>query len=112
MKRQLMLWETEVVPYGAGRAQVVASKPVVEGDVDAARRILGGTSVVSRDNIYRLIKMGYINAWKSMPGAVRSDGRRSNCKLVIDLESVTRHRERMQQECTQPAQRMENCLLF
>ncbi|MFC5049228.1 hypothetical protein ACFPK9_01160 [Rubritalea spongiae] len=112
MSRQLMLWETEVVPTGNGRAQVVAKKPLLEGGVDEARRVLGGLDAVTRDDIYRLIRRGYIRAWKKMPGVQRRDGRASNCKLVVDIESVLMHRQRMQEECMAPAERMENCSLF
>ncbi|MGJ8674043.1 hypothetical protein [Rubritalea sp.] len=41
-----MLWETEVVPTGNGRAQVVAKKPLLEGSVDEARTIMGGWDLI------------------------------------------------------------------
>ncbi|MGJ8674045.1 hypothetical protein [Rubritalea sp.] len=107
-----MLWETEVVPTGNGRAQVVAKKPLLEGSVDEARRVLGGLECVTRQDIYRLIKRGYITAWKKMPGVMRGDGRASNCKLVVDIESVLKHRQRMQEDCMVATERMENCSLF
>lgn len=110
---KLLLWETEVVVTGGGSAQVVARKPKLEGSVDDARKALGGLESVSRWDVYRLIKAGYITAWKLKPGMPRKDGRAGNCKYVIDMESVLIHRQRMQEECTRPAERVQqNCFLF
>lgn len=85
---QPLLFEAEVIATGAGQATVRARRPVLEGGVDEARRVLGGRGVVSRETVYRLIAEGRIRAWKPRgAGAARRDGRRGNAKWVVDLGS-------------------------
>lgn len=91
-----MLWTTEVSSMGDGSARIVAKKPLLEGNVDEARKILGGLEAVSRQDVYRLVRQKYITGWKVRPGLARKDEKASNCKLVIDLESVVVHRQKMQ----------------
>ena len=103
----LLLWDTDVTVSSAGHAHVKARKPVLEGNVDRAREVLGGKDVVTRYDVYRLIKRGMITAWQLDKGVVRADKKKSNRKLIICLESVMRHRERMRAERSMPAPRVE-----
>lgn len=96
--KQLMLWHTKVARAGDGQAVVRADTPVLEGGVDQARKALGGFDAVSRYDVYRLIRDGYIRGWKKRPGAARGDGRRSNTKWVVDIGSCLAHRARMEKE--------------
>lgn len=88
----MLLWETEVRSGADGTAQVLARRPVLECDVDRARIYLGGKEVVSRRQVWRLYQLGKITGYK--PGAVarRTDGRGSNAKLVLSVESIMRYR--------------------
>lgn len=92
---QLMLWVTEVSQAGDGRAVVTAKTPALEGGIDKARKALGGLDVVSRDDVYVLLRLGYIRARKNNPGRRRSDGKASNTKWIFDLVSCASHKARM-----------------
>ncbi len=100
-----MLWETKVSSNGDGSARIMATKPVLEGNVDEARKILGGFAAVTRQDVYRLVRQKYIVGWKVRPGMERKDGRATNTKLVLDLESVVKHRELMQSNQIAPRSR-------
>ena len=94
VRRQLMLWESEIQQAGDGRAVVVAKKPVATCGIERVLIILGMEDTPgSRWTIYNLVRCGVLKAWK--PGAVqkRKDGKRSNAKLVFDMESVLLYKE-------------------
>lgn len=93
---QLMLWVTEVTQAGDGRAVVTAKTPAMEGGIEKARKALGGPDVVSRDDVYTLLRLGYIKARKNNPGRKRKDGRASNTKWIFDLVSCASHKRRME----------------
>jgi hypothetical protein len=88
----LLLWESDLTAAGDGRMIVTARRLVTDCTVERARKILGlpksRTAVV-----YRLYRAGLIDGAK--PGAIakRKDGRSSNAKLVLDMESVLRYHE-------------------
>jgi excisionase family DNA binding protein len=84
---QALLFEAEVIGTGDGTATVRARRPVLEGGIGEARRVLGGRGVVSRETVYRLIREGRIRGWKPRGGGMRRDGRLSNAKWVVDLGS-------------------------
>lgn len=114
---QLMLWVTEVSRAGDGRAVLTARTPALEGGMDKARKALGGLDVVSRDDVYALLRMGYIKARKNNPGKKRKDGRASNTKWVFDLVSCASHKRRMEASGQTAHEEMlpfesENCDLF
>jgi hypothetical protein len=92
---QPMLFEAEVIATGPGCATVRAHKPILEGDVAEARRVLGGFEVISSDTVCRLIREGKLRAWQPRGGGRRTDGRGSNAKYVVDLASCYRLRAKM-----------------
>lgn len=110
--RQLLLWETEVRPAGDNQSVVVARRVVLEGDITAARRALGGLDVVSRDDVYKLRDLGFIKARRNFPALPRKDGKRSNAKWVFDLVSCAKHKERMEKDGQSPGVLETNCELF
>jgi hypothetical protein len=89
---RLLLWESDVTASGDGRSIVTARRLVGDCSVETAQKILGNCP---RKVVYRLRKAGRIDGMK--PGAIeeRKDGKRSNAKLILDMESVLRYREKM-----------------
>lgn len=88
----LLLWESEITTAGDGRATVTARRLVKDCSVAKARAILG-LPKESTAVIYRLYRAGILKG--SKPGAIseRKDGRNSNAKLILDMESVLLYRE-------------------
>ncbi|WP_353566221.1 hypothetical protein [Haloferula sargassicola] len=95
---QPMLFEAEVVKAGPGEAVVRAGRPLLEGDVDRVRVILGGKDVISRSMVHRLRREGKIRGWQPRGGGKRRDGRASNAKWIFDLGTVYAHREKRRAE--------------
>lgn len=87
-----LAWESEVVrevlPSGENSVRVIARRPLSEMSVNQAAKVLGTTPHVVRDLYQARILRGF------KPGARtrRKDGRRSNARLVLDSESVLRHK--------------------
>jgi transposase len=85
-----LIWESELIPRGEGRVELVARKPLSEMSARQAAKVLG-VSVWTITDLYRL---GLIHGRK--PGARvlhRKDGRRSNAALRLDSESVLRYKQ-------------------
>ena len=81
---------------GDGSARVVAKKPLVTCGVERVLSILGMENTRgAKWTVYRLARLGILIAIK--PGAVqaRKDGKRSNAKLVFDMESVLVYKQRL-----------------
>lgn len=89
-----MLWDTEVVRRADGVAELRARRPLCTCSIERVLAILGLEDTRgARWTVYNLWKHGKITATK--PGAVqkRRDGKRSNARLVFDMESVLRYKE-------------------
>ena len=85
-----LIWESEIVPRGDGRVELVARKPLSEMSAKRAARVLG----VSTWTVTDLYRLGLIQGRK--PGArvlKRKDGKRSNAALMLDSESVLRYKQ-------------------
>lgn len=89
-KRQLIIWESEVTREADGTARVVAKRPHYRMTIAEAAKLLGCTPWT----VSRLYQEGVLTGCK--PGAdptkKRKDGRASNAKVVLDAESVLRHK--------------------
>ncbi len=90
-ERQLLIWDSEVTREADGSAKVVARKPLLRMSIKQAARLLG----CPRDTVERLYRRGIIGGWKpgENPKTGRKDGRGSNAKVVLDAESVLRHKQ-------------------
>jgi hypothetical protein len=94
-----LIWESELVPRGDGRLEVVARRPLSHMSRRQAARALG----VSEWTVSDLFRLGLLEGYK--PGArvlQRRDGRASNAALRLDSESVLRYkaaREAMCRDC-------------
>ena len=90
---QLLIWESEVTPAGAGRAVVTAHKPLYRMTVKQAAKVLQCSEWV----VAKAYRHGLISGWK--PGAIqkRKDGRKSNAALVLDAGSVLAYKESVTQ---------------
>jgi hypothetical protein len=88
----LLLWESDISTGGDGRATVTARRLVKDCSVAKARAILG-LPKESVAVVYRLYRAGVLKG--SKPGAIakRKDGKTSNAKLILDMESVLQYRE-------------------
>ena len=89
-ERQLLIWDSEVTREADGVAKVVARKPLFRMSIAQAAKLLG----CPRDTVERLYRDGVIGGWKpgENPKKKRKDGRGSNAKVVLDAESVLRHK--------------------
>jgi len=89
-ERQLLIWDSEVVRESAGTATVVARRPLFRMSIGQAAKLLG----CPRDTVERLYRAGILGGWKpgENPQKKRADGRKSNAKVVLDAESVLRHK--------------------
>jgi excisionase family DNA binding protein len=86
---QLLIWDTEITPAGEGRATVTARKPLHRLTCTQAAKLLG----CSEWTVRRLFRLGLLSGWKPGATRTRSDGRQSNATLVLDAESVLKHKE-------------------
>jgi transposase len=85
----LLVWESEVVRTGANEVRIVAKKPLCRMSSAQAAKCLG----VTEWTVNKLWRAGKINGYKPGAATKRKDGRASNAKLVLDAESVLRHKE-------------------
>ena len=96
---QLLLWDTEVVRRADGVAELRARKPLSTCSIERVLAILGLEDTRGgRWTVYHLVRTGRLRATK--PGAVakREDGKRSNARLVFDMESVLRYKQGLETE--------------
>ena len=93
----LLLWESDITTATDGRATVTPRRLVSECSVARARAILG-LPKESTALIYRLYRAGILKGMK--PGAIhqRKDGKNSNAKLILDMESVLEYREKCRRQ--------------
>ena len=85
-----LIWESELVPRGDGRVEVVARRPLSHMSRRQAARALG----VSEWTVSDLYRLGLLEGYK--PGArvlLRKDGKASNAALRLDSESVLRYKQ-------------------
>ncbi len=84
----LLVWDSEVITTGDGQAKVIARRPLSRMSVAQAAKLLG----CSEWTVNKLHRLGALTGWKPGAAVKRSDGRASNAKLVLDAESVLRHK--------------------
>jgi len=92
--QQLLIWDSEVISEGPGRARVVARKPLSEMSVKQTARLLG----VSEWTVNDLCRLGILKSWKPGSRRTRSDGKPSNAKRRIDTESVLSYKARSRRD--------------
>lgn len=84
-----LIWESELVPRGGGRMELVAKRALSHMSSKQAARVLGVSEWTVRD-LYRL---GLIRGYKPGARKLRKDGRPSNAALRLDSESVLRYKQ-------------------
>jgi excisionase family DNA binding protein len=85
----LLVWESEVVKTGNNEVRIIARKPLSEMTSKQAAKCLR----VTEWTIHKLWRAGKLQGYKPGAAKKRRDGRASNAKLVLDAESVLRHKE-------------------
>lgn len=93
-----LVWESDLVPRGDGRMELVARRPLSHMNRKQAARALG----VSEWTISDLFRLGLLKGYKPGARVKRSDGKASNAALRLDSESVLRYkaeREEMSRVC-------------
>lgn len=84
-----LVWESELVPKGDGRMELVPKRPLSHMNRKQAAKVLG----VSEWTVSDLYRMGLITGYKPGARRVRTDGKRSNAALRLDSESVLRYKQ-------------------
>lgn len=89
----LCIWDTEVTRAADNSVTLTARKPLHRMSTKQAARLLGCTEWT----VQKLYREGLLSGWK--PGAVRtrSDGQRSNAKMVLDAGSVLLYKQSVSQ---------------
>jgi excisionase family DNA binding protein len=85
----LLVWESEVTRTGEGEVRIRACKPLSRMSTAQAAKCLG----CSEWTVNKLYRAGVLKGWKPGASVKRKDGRASNAALVLDAESVLRHKE-------------------
>lgn len=83
-----LVWESELVPRGDGRMELVPRRPLSHMSRKRAARVLG----VSEWTVSDLFRLGLIDGYKPGARVVRKDGKASNAALRLDSESVLRYK--------------------
>ncbi|RYG95368.1 MAG: hypothetical protein EON58_14325 [Alphaproteobacteria bacterium] len=85
---KLLIWESDIVQAGDGRAVVTAKKPVSHMSCKQAAKVLG----CSEWTVSSLYRERLIEGFKPGARKQRKDGKASNAALRLDSESVLRYK--------------------
>ena len=79
-----------------GSAKLVAKKPLSTCDIKRVLKILGMPNTRgAKSTIYRLARLKILKATKPGATTVRGDDKRSNAKMVFDMESVLVYKQKL-----------------
>lgn len=84
-----LIWESELVPKGDGRMELVPRRPLSHMTRRQAARALG----VSEWTVSDLYRLGLLEGYKPGARVKRKDGKASNAALRLDSESVLRYKQ-------------------
>lgn len=79
-----LVWESELVPRGDGRMELVPRRPLSHMSRKLAAKVLG----VSEWTVSDLFRLGLLDGYKPGARVHRKDGKASNAALRLDSESV------------------------
>ena len=95
---QLLLWDTSIAKNPDGTTTLTPRKPLATCSIERVLTILGLSDTRgARSTIYSLVRCKILKATK--PGAIhnRRDNKKSNARLVFDMESVLLYKQKLQQ---------------
>jgi hypothetical protein len=85
----VLVWDSEVVPRGEGRVELVARRPLSHMSRKQAAKVLGCSEWTVSD----LFRLGLLKGYKPGARRARTDGKASNAALRLDTESVLRYKQ-------------------
>jgi len=95
LEQLTLVWESELVPRGGGRMELVAKRALSHMGTKQAARVLG----VSEWTITDLFRLGLLAGYKPGARVRRKDGKASNAALRLDSESVLRYKAAREALC-------------
>lgn len=90
-----LIWESELLPKGDGRMELVPRRPLSHMSRKQAARALG----VSEWTVSDLFRLGLLRGYKPGARVQRKDGKASNAALRLDSESVLRYKAEREAMC-------------